>query len=194
MKKIILVLLLPLFLSCAGYFMGTQLKGSQYIYYYALEKPKTSEMFFSDSTIAIGFSISKASINFRLKNLANEPLKIIWDEASIVQFGEAKKIMHSGIKYVDRNSPQTPTTVPPGVEINDLVIPTENIYYLSGQYGGWQEHDLFPTTDLGKEEFKTSILNSKGRSFSLYLPISVKGNTVYYSFEFTITDVQEIEK
>ena len=192
MKKITLIMLSLFLLNCAGLLFGTKYK-----YYYSLNKPVSanpSDMNFSDSLIVIGFFISDKAINFELKNISNEPIKIIWDEATIVQFGEAKKVMHSGIKYIDKNNPQTATVVPSGATITDLVIPTENIYYLSGQYGGWEERDLFPTTDLGKEQFRTMIFNCKDQKFTLHLPIVRKDTQLTYSFEFVITDVQELKK
>jgi hypothetical protein len=194
MRRIFVIFIALLIGGCAAGFYGTQ-TGTSYQYSYAITKPETPNMNWSDDKIDIAFQISKTSIGFSLKNNTEDVMKVIWDEASIVQFGEAKKVMHSGVKYIDRNNSQPPSSIPPGASIEDLVLPTDNVYYREGYYeGGWEEYDLFATQDFNKPDLGTSILGMKGQKFSLYLPVQYKGQTVGYNFEFTITDVQPIQK
>ena len=186
-KKSGFALFIVLLIACAGF-----ISGSKYSYRYALTDPVSPSMTYRDENIQITFAVGDKAKNFYLRNLTSVPIKIIWDEASIVQFGEAKKIMHSGIKYIDRNDPQSPTVIPPDARIEDLVMPTENVYYLSGRYGGWEEHDLFATKDYGKQSISEMILSYKGVNLILYLPIEMRGDVRNYKFELTITDVRKI--
>src|SRR5438874_2047051 len=64
---------------------------------------------FDDGKIRGVFTVGKKELDFILKNLTADPMKINWDEASLIIHGESKRVMHKGIKYIDRNSPQAPT-------------------------------------------------------------------------------------
>jgi hypothetical protein len=195
MKLSVLLLLILLTLGCAGVLLGTK-----YTYEYDLTSPTTtSPMTFEDDIVRIKFSISDKSINFTLTNKTSDVIRILWDDASIVQFGKAHKIMHSGVKYIDRNEAQPATTVPPNSSIDDLALPSDNIYWRDGYYsryssspGGWEEHDLFPTNDLNDQGIRQTILSAVGQKVTLYLPIQHQGNTIDYSFEFTIRDINPI--
>jgi hypothetical protein len=186
-KKLGFALFIVLLTACAAY-----MSGSKYSYRYALTDPDSPSMTYRDENIQITFAVGDKAINFDLKNLTSVSIKIIWDEASIVQFGEAKRVMHSGIKYIDRNDPQAPTVIPPDARIEDLAMPTENVYFISGRYGGWEEHDLFATRDYGKPGISEMILGYRGVNLILYLPIEMKGDVRNYKFELTITDVRKI--
>ncbi len=176
-------------LGCASMLFGTK-----YSYSYKLVKPESADMKWEDDKISLSFLIGDKEVSFKVKNKTNEVMKIIWDEATLVQFGKAIKVMHAGVKYTDRNSSQPASTIPPGASIDDLIMPTDNVYFSSGKYGGWREQDLFPTQDMNEAKYKQSILDSKGQKFSVYLPIQYQGKTIDYTFEFEITDVQPLSK
>jgi hypothetical protein len=116
-----------------------------------------------------------------------------------VQFGEAHKIMHAGVKYIDRNSAQPPTSIPPRAMIEDLALPADKVHYREGYYGtyyshasGWESSELFPVYDLGKPETGEFIRRLKGSTFALYLPIQRGADVHSYNFVFQIVDVQQV--
>ncbi|MFH0990376.1 MAG: hypothetical protein V1799_10225 [bacterium] len=185
MKSLSVAVLAFVISGCMSY-------GTKYSYTYRLSKPDSPSMTWQDERASFAFQISDKSVNFTIRNKSQDVLKIIWDEATIIREGKADKVMHSGVKYIDRNNSQPATTIPPNSAIDDLAMPTESVYYVTGQYGGWREHDLFPTQDLNEARFKNMILNAKGQRFSLYLPIQVQGKTVDYNFEFEIVDVAQL--
>lgn len=181
--------------------------GTSYTYDYSMIKNNDSlktvdtlkTMNFEDEKIEAHFSVGIKSISFTLKNKTNSVMKIVWDEASIVQFGTTHKVMHSGVKYIDRNSSQPSTVIPPLASIDDLVLPSDNVYYREGYYsqygsspGGWEEHDLFPTHDLNKPEIKETINNMKGQKITVYLPIVFNEKTLNYSFDFCVSNVSTL--
>ena len=51
--------------------------------------------------------------------------------------------MHVGVKYIDRNDSQHASVIPKGASLSDIVQPTDNVYYVSGQYFGWRTSNLF---------------------------------------------------
>ncbi len=191
MKKLIFAVV---GLICSIYIFGcaTMGLGTKYLYSYKLTKPESSNMKWEDDKIGFEFFISDKNVNFKALNKSNDVLKIIWDDVAIVQSGKAKKVMHAGVKYTDRNSSQPASAIPPGASIEDLIMPTDNVYFSSGAYGGWRERDLFATQDLNKDEYKQSILSSKGQKFSVYIPIQYQGKTLDYTFEFEIIEVRPI--
>jgi hypothetical protein len=184
--------------SCSSAKMMKNFYGDTYKYKYELIKPIVdTSLIFEDSTTKFTFTISAKEIDFVAKNKTEQPIKIIWDEASLVIYGSAEKVMHNGTKYIDRNNSQPPTTIPGNAHIDDLVVPTSKVYYREGYYsttysnaGGWETNDLFPTQDLKSEETKSLINASKGQEFTLYLPVrDPNGKEIGYSFVFKIRDV-----
>ena len=190
----LVTILLVLFSSCITSNLNL---GTKYNYSFKLlgEYAK-SDKTFNDGKIDVNFIFGDKDLNFTFKNLTSEPLKINWDEASLIIYGESKRVMHKGIRFIDRNSPQAPTVIPSNSIIDDLVLPTENVYYREGYYstyssspGGWERRDLFLNIDMNKEDTKKLILSSKGQTFKFFLPIDQNGQKTNYTFEFQITDI-----
>jgi hypothetical protein len=72
-----------------------------------------------------------------------QPIEIIWDETSIVMpSGTSEKIMHSGVKYVDRGQSMPNTVLPPNAKITDELIPIDNVSW-NGTFHDWNEGQLF---------------------------------------------------
>lgn len=190
-STLIFTLLSFLFSACFS-------SGSMYKYEYILTSPTvSSDLKFSDYLIDIDFDINEESINFRLDNKADNSIKILWDEASLVFDGQSKRVIHKGIKLIDSDKPQPPTVIPPHAFIKDLVVPSENIYYRESIYsggnvilrGGWEQKDLLPTNDRGSKQVETYIKNMKGKTIQLYLPIYYKNDLNEYIFDFTIDNI-----
>jgi hypothetical protein len=197
------VIIMTVLSGCTSLMMGTK-----YQYNYGLikkdsistEVDSSSVMRFSDNMIVADFRIGATSISFNIQNKTEDVMEIIWDKSSIVLFGTSHKIIHGEDNYKDRSGPQPPTVIPPNSDIDDLVLPSDNISYRAGSYnqyyvspGEWTENDLFPLSDNNKDKLKNRILSSKGKFFSLYLPIQYQGKTLNYTFNFMVTSVQPIE-
>jgi len=175
--------------------------GNRYKYQYSLTEPQASTpMIYSDSIIDILFSISDKEIDFQLKNKTNLPIKLDWNSVSIVMFGKANRVVHSGVKYIDRNASQAYTMIPPLASIDDIVLPTDKVYYREGYYGaytsipgGWETSSLFPTYDMNKQGTADLIYSLKGTEFSLFMPLALNKEDINYNFVFKIDDVTKIE-
>jgi hypothetical protein len=187
------------FSSC---FTTKSFLGTKYKYSFKLlgDNAKTDKIF-DDGKINVFFIVGGKDVNFTLRNLTSDPMKINWDEASLIIYGQSKRVMHNGVKFIDRSAPQAPTVIPGGSSIDDLVLPTDNVYYREGYYetytsspGGWEQRDLFLTRDMNKEDTKQLILNSKGQTFKFFLPIEQNGKKMNYTFEFQVTDVSPAAK
>ena len=145
MKKLLL-----LFLSLSAITCFSQKKdkrvGVYSAYLYSVEVPKDLKVgtidtllsIYEDSIIKIDWGYADSQICFDLTNTSEQTLKIIWDEAAYISLSnESSRIFHKGIKYIDRENPQAPTSVYKKTTLSDLIAPTSYTSYVSGKYGGW---------------------------------------------------------
>lgn len=89
-------------------------------------------------------SASSDGIGFTIKNTGADPISVLWDECAYVGIdGQSSRVMHSGIRYMERDAPQAPSMIAPGSMLTDEMTPTANVYFISGEYGGWRVKPLF---------------------------------------------------
>ena len=142
---------------------------------------------YEDDYIDIVWYVGLKQFNFTLKNKSGHTLKINWDDVSYVDVkGQVGRVMHSGVKYADRNSSQPATTVPKNASISDLLLPTENVYYVSGQYGGWKESYLVPCVYKTPEAFNEEAPSLVGKTMTIMMPIMIENVQNDYTFTFNI--------
>ena len=73
---------------------------------------------FEDEMVEIVWLPMATEIGFELRNKTTHSMKIIWDESVYVdELGESKRIMHSGVKYIEKGNPQPPTVVVRGASV-----------------------------------------------------------------------------
>lgn len=164
-----------------------------------IEDDGVAKYSYSDENIDIVWYVTQNQFNFKLTNNSDFAIKIPWDEVVYIDAdSNAKKVMHSGIKYNERNSAQPASVVPRGTSISDIILPTDNVYWREGTYsrygstaGGWEERPLFPQYST-KEGAESSYL--KGSTVSIMMPIVIQNVTNEYTFTFTINDVNYKEE
>jgi len=205
-KSILFLLFLSLFIS--GCFAPTQLQqqmqnANNYIYGHKLIGENVTEAnTFNDGKVKVVFAVGVKEIDFSMYNLTSNPIKIIWDETALILFAESKKVFHKGVKYTDRNDSQTPTLIAPKSVVDDLVAPSEYVYFRQGYYvnalanqaSSWESYPLFYSNDMGDEKTRNIIEALKGHTYRLFMPIEVDGIKKNYTFEFEITEVNQIPK
>jgi hypothetical protein len=142
---------------------------------------------YEDDYIDIVWYVGSKQFNFLLKNKSGHTLKINWDDVSFVDYkGQVGRVMHSGVKYTERNNSQPSTTIPKGASISDLLLPTENVYYVSGQYGGWRESYLIPCVYKTPEAFNSEAPTYVGKTMTIMMPIMIENVQNDYTFKFNI--------
>lgn len=215
MKKIICLLVLMMLVSgCAT----LSLKAKYDIGLVRVEKPKKvteryggkdivsteeKKYIYEDGLIRIIFIPTAYQINFIAENKTDYSLQIIWDECAYVdENGSSHRVIHSGIKYIDRNNPQPPSIIASKSKLTDIIYPSDYIEWSSDYYSsGWEEKPLFPTNRIlgmvttkeienAKEDFKNTIDKFKNKEFSVVMPIKVEETINEYRFVFKIKDVQ----
>lgn len=154
-----------------------------------LEEGGKTKYAYEDEVIKIYWLPSTTQFNFVLENKSSNSVKVIWDEAAYVDIkGSTQRVMHSGVKYTERNNSQPPTIVLKNAKVDDLILPTENVYYVSGQYGGWRTAPLFPTSAQTKEDLDLAIKSTVGGTVKILLPIQIEDVVNEYIFSFEIKD------
>ncbi|MFM6308511.1 MAG: hypothetical protein ACKPGB_09620, partial [Dolichospermum sp.] len=99
---------------------------------------------FEDKYIKISWIFSEDKLGFVLNNKTKNPIKIDWNQVSYIDtLGNAEKVIHQGVKYVNRNEFQTPTIIPPTAKIQDIIFPSNNISYVSGKHGFFCPSTIF---------------------------------------------------
>jgi len=142
---------------------------------------------YEDDYVDIVWYVGSKQFNFLLKNKSDHTLKINWDDVSYVDYkGQVGRVMHSGVKYTDRNNSQPSTTIPKGASISDLLLPTENVYFVSGQYGGWRESYLIPCVYKTPEAFNSEAPTYVGKTMTIMMPIMIENVQNDYTFKFNI--------
>lgn len=142
---------------------------------------------YEDDYINIVWHVGSKQFYFTLNNKSEHSLKINWDDISFVDTkGQVGRVMHSGVKYSERNNSQPATTVPKGASISDILLPTENVYFVSGQYGGWRENYLLPCVYQTPEAFNAGASSLVGKTMTIMMPIMIESVQNDYTFTFNI--------
>jgi len=133
---------------------------------------------YEDRCISIVWELQRKQLCFALENRKKTAIKILWDEAVYVdEANQSHKLMHVGIDYAGKNEKQSDAILAPMSKINEIVVPSKNIYPVNGEYGGWVCSNLL-------KRDKASLL---GERIKVLLPIEVKGKRSDYYFTFNIS-------
>ncbi|MGL6178525.1 MAG: hypothetical protein ACRC13_04820 [Tannerellaceae bacterium] len=124
-----------------------------------------------------------------MNNKSNYSIKIPWDEVAYIDAsGQTGRVMHTGVKYIDRNNSQPASVVPKGASLTDIVVPTYNVYYVEGRYGGWRESSLF-NFPIDKKNIEESKQKYIGKTVRILFPVVIEDVKNDYVFEFKVEDI-----
>ena len=147
---------------------------------------------YEDEFIEITWFVNSKQFSFTLKNKTAHTIRINWDDISYVDiYGKTGRVMHSGIKYNERNNSQPATAIPKGESLSDILLPTDNVYFVnSTKYvtGGWREKYLLPSV-FTKETIKTLPEKIVGSKMSIMMPIVIENVQNDYTFLFNVDKV-----
>ncbi|MEA3369003.1 MAG: PDZ domain-containing protein [Candidatus Ratteibacteria bacterium] len=186
MRKCIILLTLGIFLSgCATvgpkFYMAISMIEPREIY---PAYDQNGYIRFEDENIKIKFIVGEKKIGFNLENKSNGPVKILWDNSAYIDVrNTSHRIMHQGVRYIERDRVQPPTSIAPSTSIDDLILPVDNVVSVYG--GGWKTAPLFPA--LGEEEKNEQFY--RGKQFGILMALDINNNIKNYLFKFKIDDV-----
>lgn len=186
-NNIALIVLLAIVSSCAPKY---------YIYKLQLTKPTVSdELKYEDERLSVALSIQQSEVAFNLKNNSDKPLKIIWDDASFVYNGEAQKIIHKNVKFIDKEKTQAPTVIPPQSFISDFVQPIDAIKFNYNSFSDnsyWSSKPILPIISYYSAKDKKHLERVKkflGTTVNIYIPMQQDGKLIDYYFEIKVSDI-----
>ena len=150
-----------------------------------IEQEGLSKYKFEDDYIEIFWYVGTKEFNFELTNKSDYTIKLNWDDMAYVDLnGTTSRVMHSGVKYIDRNNSQPASVLPKNASMTDILLPTDNIYY--SEYYGWQSHRLFRYYNSNTEaQLSTDI----GKTVRIIFPIVIQDVVNEYIFEFKIDSI-----
>ena len=93
--------------------------------------------------------------------------------------GKSHKVIHQGVRFIEKDRPQPAALIPPGAIIEDFAYPSDSVQMIGGS---WVTGMLFPYAPKAAE--------LKGKTFSLFMPVEVNGATKNYNFVFMIDDIK----
>ena len=148
---------------------------------------ETNKYRYEDDYINIVWYVDSKRFYFDLTNKSGHTIKINWDDISYVDYnGKVGRVMHSGVKYAERNNSQPASTVPKGSTLSDILIPTENVYFISGQFGGWREKYLIPCVYNDAATRDAQASSYVGKTMTIMMPIMIENVQNDYTFTFNI--------
>ena len=157
------------------------MSGSYHFELTKVEKPKsqnvkkgklTDNNVYEDNLISIQWHEDRMQFYFNLKNMTSNTMKLIWDDALIVNFdGFTERVLHKGADIEALQKPQQPAIIPSLAQLADYYC--SECYYggkrlLSG-YGGNNNNGI-----------------NDGKEMRLFVPVQVGTTTYTYSFTFTL--------
>ena len=142
---------------------------------------------FEDEMVKIIWLPTAQNVNFELTNKTNHSIKIIWDETVFVDPKRAShKVMHSGVKYIDRNNSQPPSVIVKNGSISDVLIPTDGVMFLGSS---WIESPIFLNQGTDQAQLKVSAESYIGNIIQVLLPLQIEGVINEYLFSFEVKSV-----
>lgn len=135
---------------------------------------------FEDEMVEMVLFVDKKKISFSLLNKTKHSIKIVWDESVYIdQNGRRNRVMHQGVKYINKSQPQPPSIVARGATIEDVVIPADNVHLVGSS---WRVYPLLPYSS----EDATDAKNLIGEKLQVLLALQIQGVVNEYIFSFTI--------
>lgn len=164
-----------------------------------VEQEGIHKYYFEDEMVGILWFVGREQINFVLENKTNHSIKIMWDESAYVDLsGVSHRMMHSGVKHAERNNPQPPTVVVRNGKIEDLVSPTDNVYFDKGYYryysspGSWKTKPLLPFSQVDGDEakFREKVNACIDHNIQVLLALKIEEAVNDYIFTFKINNAE----
>jgi len=144
---------------------------------WALTSPEESVgLTYANEDLLVRFTRMTSILEFEITNKASMPLKIVWDNCAFTGFdGNPSRIMHYGIRYLEKDRSMPPSMIPVGQTLKEGVTPVDNVMYLP--YLGWTTFAELPIS-AGTDYY--------GKNFSFMMCYEIYGITKYENFSFLI--------
>jgi len=132
---------------------------------------------YTDDFLTASFFIDYSQFSILIKNNSNQTMRIMWNEASFVNIDNlTSQVMHSGVKFSEREKLQVPTTIIGGAMLADVIVPINNVELIGLREMRWEKLPLFDHSE--------PIRNPQ--TIKLMIPVQVGGTLKEYIFTFRV--------
>ncbi|HEX8213527.1 MAG TPA: hypothetical protein VF584_25380 [Longimicrobium sp.] len=133
---------------------------------------------FEDAVIVADVGVQSTAVALKIRNKSASTLRLMWDDASFIESdGEAGRIMHSGVRFLERDRPQPPSIIPAGTTLTDQAIPVDRVSFSSGASGSWRTAPIFRRGEA-----------VAGKRVGLLIPVDMDGKKLEYTFWFQVVE------
>ena len=142
---------------------------------------------YQDKFIDITWFYNRNSLDFKLYNKTDYPIKIDWNEVSYIDYDSlTKKIVHKDVNLVDMSKFMPCSMIPRKSYIEESIVPTNKIGFVPDY--GWVNGEFLPSTFKENNKKIDEIASSfVGKHFMVLLPIYIEDVRNDYLFVFKIT-------
>ncbi len=149
---------------------------------YRLVSPVVSkELRFRDKNLSVSFVVGEQGFEMRFENLSTHDVKILWDRAEYTNvYGQTQRLMHSGVRFPDRNNPIPDQFVLSQSSVQETLFPISNVYMLPQRKG----YDVRPLIPLESD----AVVGLKGKSVTLFIPVEINRQIIPYNYKIEVTD------
>jgi len=142
----------------------------------------TGSSVFEDANISADIALFDEAVALKIKNKTNSAVLVNWDSASFVDInGKSNRVIHTGVRLMDRDKPQAPSTIAPGATLDDEITPVDNIHFDSSN---WKTEPLMPSLGENQNSYV-------GKTLAVYMPLEINGKKKEYNFKIEITGIKE---
>lgn len=195
MNRLSILATLVVFLSGCASMMGNIDPETGVVKEQRIYQPVDADSFgIKNKSIEITYEpdIESSGTEFLFKNKTNKPIKIVWDECAFIdQNGQSNKVLHSGVKLVDRNAHQPDSLIVPHGSLSDEILSTENVYFDS-TLGHWSHVQICGKRSLFKHTLDDT--DCKGKTFGYYITYMVGSKKKHTTVKFKYISVAPKQK
>lgn len=138
---------------------------------------------YSDKNIDIEWFAERHTLPFKMKNKTNTSMKLIWDDMALKTYSSSSRVIHKGIKLVDKEKEQTNNVVSQSSNYSDLLMPTNDVKFNSSP-AHWSAPYVFGLAPLSPNDSKgiEDMLRYK-----MEILFTIKNNDITYEYVFFVS-------
>ena len=81
-----------------------------------------------------------------VKNTTGKVIKVVWEKSSISYNSKFYTPFLTGQKFIEAETPMSPSVIPVSGVMTKEMRASGQVYYVSGQYGGWRTQPIQATS------------------------------------------------
>ena len=167
MRKILISILLMVTLS--GCYTTTYVVESTHKLDRAYSNPKTNnevinEVSYTDEYLTTIPKSVDPKIDLTIFNNHTSSIRILWDESAYIDAtGNAHRVIHTGVKFIEKEKAQVASVIPVSAKLEDEIAPVECIKFIEGN-----EYTKSSWTIIPFEEYKFYTLSGAENLISAF--------------------------